>query len=119
MVPQMASEMARNIIDSELTKRTFFRKHPQLKGHEKSFEPFLAAYRQLPQNRGRGFNEVSDEAAIAYQVRHRIATPQAQPTPPVQNAPPPPPPMGATAPAAPQQNDFWGQFAEEIDSEEF
>ena len=117
-VPQMAQQMAQEVIAAELGKRAFFKKHPALRAHEKAFEPFLASYRQLPQNAQRSFEDVSGEAAVAFMVRNRIpqGTPQAPAGP---SAPPPPPPVAQGAPAAAPQGNFWSSFADEIVEDDF
>lgn len=121
MVPRIAQQMAQQVISAELSKRTFFRKHPELRTHEAQFEPFLAAYRQHPMNQRRSFEEVADEAAVAYAVRNRIqlgARPGAPASAP--QSPPPPPPMGVAASVpTPPRDDFWSNFAEQIVEDDF
>lgn len=114
IVPRIAQRMAMDVISSELGKRAFFRKYPQLRSHEQGVERFLSAYRDLPQNRGRSFEDVSNEAAVAYMARNRIPMSQVTPERVAPSSPPPPPPVGVAPSAPPAQDNFWGNFANEL-----
>ena len=118
MLPIATQTNMRQVMDAEKNEQEFFSEHKDLLSHKKEFDQFFMQYRSLPVNAGRGFKDISKEAAYVFRARKGIVREGREKSTRVRPAPPPALGGASSVPSSARQTNPFASLAEEFMQED-
>ncbi|NJM09624.1 MAG: hypothetical protein HC883_01600 [Bdellovibrionaceae bacterium] len=118
MLPIATQTNMRQVMDAEKNEQEFFAEHRDLFPHKKEFDQFFMQYRSLPVNAGRGFKDISKEAAYVFRARKGIVREGKEKPTRVRPAPPPALGGASSVPSSARQTNPFASLAEEFMQED-
>jgi hypothetical protein len=114
MLPVATQSNMRQMMEAERNEQEFFSEHKDLLPVKSEFDSFFMQYRSLPVNAGRGFKDISREAAYVFRARKGMVKEGREK--PTRNRPAPPPAIGgaSSVPVSARQNNPFAGLAEEF-----